>query len=768
MRRAPTGREIGSAAFFFLAATILSTWPIAPRFRDGLGDVWDAKLNAWILHWDFHQFFRDPLHLFDANIFYPARYALAFSENLFGAAVFAFPMYAVGASTLTAYNLIFLLGMFLSAMAAWALAREVTGNAVAALAAGMIYAFSPWRIAQIPHIQFQWGAFLALSLLFLLRYLDEGRRRDLVLFGVCLAWNALVNVHYALFSAFLLGTAAVYEWLVSSGPLLRKRLAACAVAAVCAAVVVTPFYVPYAKASSLYGMARGDAEIEAFSGTWSTFLNPGAQNRVYAALARKFSRPEGEFFPGLTPLLLAALALAKRGASVPPAPVSEARGSRRLARTLDVAIAAVLLAGLASLTLKSPEVGPLSLHDPGRILVVLTFLVLVRLIVAFPRGLPYANVSDLLRRIRIEPRDGLFLSIAVVGVVVALGVHTPYYRFLVQSLGPVFHTIRAPARGIVLFQLGLAVLAAQGLSRLTRRASPVRRAASVTLAILLMIIEFRAFPVQVTRVERSPGPVYQWLATLPLEGAVMEWPFNTDADPEYEFRSTAHWNRINNGYSGFAPPDYIAFSELVAKIPIPDDVWERVDALGARLLVFHPHGAVGNSRQAYVEAVRRGIASRRLLPLRLFPHAGEQDAVFWVGAPQTDPSIPESERPDDVARVERYLNDLSGQASPPFGVVDSPQEGATARPGEWGFGWALDDSGVAQVLVSFDRGAPAAAAFGMPHPGVSDLFPSYPDAARSGFGFVVPPLPSGEHVLTVTIVGRDGGRVELQRPFRVR
>lgn len=768
MRRAPTGREIGSAALFFVAATILCTWPIAARFRDGLGDVWDAKLNAWILHWDFHQFFRDPLHLFEANIFYPAHYALAFSENLFGAAVFAFPMYAAGASTLTAYNVVFLLGMFLSAMAAWALAREVTGDAAAALAAGMIYAFSPWRIAQIPHIQFQWGAFLALSLLFLLRYLDEGRRRDLVLFGICLAWNALVNVHYTLFSAFLLGTAVVYEWLLLGGPLLRKRLVGCAVAAVCAAVVVTPFYVPYAKASSLYGMARGDAEIEAFSGTWSTFLNPGAQNRVYAALARKFSRPEGEFFPGLTPLLLATLALAKRRTSAPPAPVSEARGSRRLARTLDVATAAVLLAGLASLTLKSPEIGPLSLHDPGRILVVLTLLVLVRLIVASPSGSPHANVSDLLRRMRIEPRDGLFLSVAVVGVVVALGVHTPYYRFLVQSFGPVFHTIRAPARGIVLFQVGLAILAAQGLSRLTRRASPVRRAVGVALAILLMIFEFRAFPVQVTRVERSPGPVYQWLATLSLKGAVMEWPFNTDADPEYEFRSTAHWNRINNGYSGFAPPDYIAFSELVAKVPIPDGVWERVDALGARLLVFHPHGAVGDSRQAYVEVVRRGLAAGRLLPLRLFPHAGEYDAVFWFGAPQTDSSLSPSERAEHAQRVERYLSDLATQASPPFGVIDSPQEGASARVGEWGFGWALDDSGVARVLVTFDRGAPTPAAIGMQHPGVAELFPSYPDAARSGFGFIVPPLPPGEHVLTVTIFAKDGGHMALQRPFRIR
>ena len=91
------------------------------RLSDGLGDVWDAKLNAWIFHWDYHQTFRDPLRLFHANIFHPARYALAFSENLWGAAVFGFPLFAAGASTLFVYNFLFLLGMFFSALAAWEL-----------------------------------------------------------------------------------------------------------------------------------------------------------------------------------------------------------------------------------------------------------------------------------------------------------------------------------------------------------------------------------------------------------------------------------------------------------------------------------------------------------------------------------------------------------------------------------------------------------------------------------------------------------------------
>src|SRR5262245_36425302 len=122
-------RETALAALFFFIATIVLTWPIAAHIDDGLADLWDAKFCGWVLHWDYRQLFRDPLHLFDTNIFYPARDTLAFSENFLGVAVFGFPLFAAGVSTLAVYNLMFLLGVFSSAMAAWALARYVTGDA---------------------------------------------------------------------------------------------------------------------------------------------------------------------------------------------------------------------------------------------------------------------------------------------------------------------------------------------------------------------------------------------------------------------------------------------------------------------------------------------------------------------------------------------------------------------------------------------------------------------------------------------------------------
>ena len=58
-------------------------WPLATDpGRLSRNDTADTVHHEWILAWDAHQLARDPRHLFDANIFYPERNTLAFSETL--------------------------------------------------------------------------------------------------------------------------------------------------------------------------------------------------------------------------------------------------------------------------------------------------------------------------------------------------------------------------------------------------------------------------------------------------------------------------------------------------------------------------------------------------------------------------------------------------------------------------------------------------------------------------------------------------------------
>jgi hypothetical protein len=765
--------EIFLAAAVYLAATVLLTWPQAARMGSGLGDLWDAKLNAWIFHWDYHQTFHDPIHLFDANIFHPARYALAFSENLWGAALFGFPLYAAGASTLFGYNFLFLLGMFFSAMAAWALAREVTGDAAASLLAGLVFAFVPWRLAQIPHVQFQWGPFLALSFLFLLRWLNGGRRRDLLLFTLSFAWNALTNVHYAVFSGILLAVVLAWEALTGDAPERGMRIRRTVAATAVAALLVLPFYVPYARAAKLYGMRRSIGEMRHYSARPSALLVAGQQNKLWAPLTQRFARPEAEMFPGVIPVALAVYAVVRlrRARETASREKREVAGwRRRAAKVFDGLAGVAFVAGVAGLVIPGLRVGPLNLSDPGRALVFLTAFVLLRLLLAFPVRFRGADLRDFLRNRRLDRRAGLFVAVGVTGLLVAVGGYTPYYTFLFQSFGFLFRAIRVPARGMVLFHLALGVLAAWGLAILLRRVrGRGERRAFVGAALLLTAIEYRASPIDFPAVERDPAPVYSWLAGVRVPGAVLELPIGFDYDAEHEFRSTAHWKPLINGYSGFSPPHYDALRDLFQKSPVPVAAWDRAVALGAALLVLHPHEVEGLVRLNLARGARKALSDGRLEMLGSFPHASQRDFVFRLTtASPFDSGISPGDRDRAAAEFARLTTVAETELAPPFGVIDIPRENAEVAAGTFGLGWALDDSGIAEVLVATELGPGTPGVYGGARPDIPPVHPDYADAANSGFGFAVPNVPAGPHTLTITLVGRDGGRTVLTRTIRVK
>jgi hypothetical protein len=106
--------------------------------------------------------------------------------------------------------------------------------------------------------------------------------------------------------------------------------------------------------------------------------------------------------------------------------------------------------------------------------------------------------------------------------------------------------------------------------------------------------------------------------------------------------------------------------------------------------------------------------------------------------------------------------------APPFGVLDTPREGVPVEGGGWGYGWALDDSGVAAVSVSFDGEPAVPAKIGQAFGGVQQAYPNLPGSDRAGFIFLVPKLSPGPHALTVRIVAKDGGSAELKRQVQIK
>src|SRR5258708_28022724 len=91
----------------------MMTWPLARNLGSAVANTGDPLINIWILDWDWYATLHHPFSLFQANAFYPAQYALAFSENLYGIALFLFPLRVLGVGPVAAMHVAMLLGFAL-------------------------------------------------------------------------------------------------------------------------------------------------------------------------------------------------------------------------------------------------------------------------------------------------------------------------------------------------------------------------------------------------------------------------------------------------------------------------------------------------------------------------------------------------------------------------------------------------------------------------------------------------------------------------------
>ena len=140
----------------FVALTAVMTYPQVQQLGSTVArNEGDALFSTWRLAWVAHQLPRDPLNLFNGNIFHPERGTLAFSDAMIVPALVTAPLIWAGVPQLLAYNLIFLSGFALSGVAMFLLVRSLTGSVPAALLAGFIFAFLPYRFMHYAHLELQ-------------------------------------------------------------------------------------------------------------------------------------------------------------------------------------------------------------------------------------------------------------------------------------------------------------------------------------------------------------------------------------------------------------------------------------------------------------------------------------------------------------------------------------------------------------------------------------------------------------------------------------
>ena len=637
------------AAAAYLVLTLVATWPLVLGLgRDVAWDLGDPVLVMWILSWDCEQLLRilsgDFARIatfFDGNIFYPSPLTLAYSDHLFAQAIQIFPVWVATGNPILSYNLLFISTFVLSGLGMYLLMRELTGNSTAAFAAGLLFAFAPYRLPQSSHLQVLSSQWMPFVLYGMTRYFGSGRLRPLAGAALSLVLQGLSSGYHLLF--FPPFAAAYVLWEVARRHRWRDRRMWLQIGAAgaLAAAVMAPFLLPYAAMRTLWDTLRPAAEVSRFSADVYSYATAFSEQRIWGDILRAFPKPEGDLFPGLVPLALALAGIAWRGHHPP----HEASGARLLHPTAHkprgggpglapqwfgwlLGAAAVLHVAAAVAVLISRRIAwdlgwfELRMSNANQLLVRATVAAALLLLVS-PRA---RNWLRAFLRDRGYPVAGLLVAawLSLGPLPLAQGrpveIAAPY-RLLYEHV-PGFDGLRVPARFGMIEALMLAMLAGYGAHALSRSRPGI---AVLGAAGVFFFLEATQMPfttngmaairgyatpeARVYRPARAPA-VYREMVRQPSGSVLVEFPFG---QPDYDLRamfySTVHWHALVNGYSGVFPPHYGLLTSAFSEMPRHPDV--SLDALrmsGATHAIVHEAAYLDTEGTDTSELLRRSGA----------------------------------------------------------------------------------------------------------------------------------------------------------------
>ena len=334
----------GIAALIYALLAVVLTWPLASDLcRLGVPNP-DYYGNTWVLAWVTRQLGRDPLRLFDSNIYWPLPKSLVYNESLIPQALMVAPVRWLGGPPVLAHNLA-LLGTFpLCGWAAFRLARELGASSGGAFLTGLGFAFCPYRFKWMNNVQCLSIQWLPLVIQYLLRVARSARPLDVALLFLTAWLQALSSAYFGLLLVPALLTVGL--WLVPERPSWR-RLATAFLALAAAAAVTAAIFFPYLSLQRHDHVDRGLAEWAHWSARPSAYLDPGR----YVGLPHLVWLRER--FAGFEPLYAGAifLGLAAFGA-----------WSLTRSRPGHLAMALALVGALLSF---GPEIGLLGVKLPG-------------------------------------------------------------------------------------------------------------------------------------------------------------------------------------------------------------------------------------------------------------------------------------------------------------------------------------------------------------------------------------------------------------------
>lgn len=518
----------------YVLLTVFATWPLAAGLtRDVPGDFGDPLFVMWVLgsvmqrltalargqldgFWDF----------WDANIFHPEPLTLAYSDHFVAQAVFALPVYWASDNLILCYNVAFMTTFVLAGLGTFLLARELTGHAWAAFFAGVVFAFSAYRLdprLELSHLQVLSAQWMPFTLYGLHRYFQTGSRVALAGAGASFVAVNLSALYFMLFFPPFVAACVLFELARRRELTVSRRWLELASAAAAAALVTWPFVLPYLAMERLVGFQRSVEENIAFSARVSQYADAAS-----SFLAVPFL---------LTVVGAGALVLARRRAAV------ATRGEAGPAGDIGwfwLTVALTVVALWLALGLR-PSIGETPLPA------------LYRLLWDYVPGYQGLRAPSRLTLVAL-----LFLSLAAA-----------------YGLAMVARACRRLPRAVLpSLAIGLFLTANVNLPLPLNAALPVSP-------------DLVPVPRSLAPAGDLPGG-YQFVARLPVDSVIAELPFGDLAyEIRYTHFAARHRRAIVNGYSGLATARYGVLADVLRRPFAEPGAWEALLESGATHVNVH-------------------------------------------------------------------------------------------------------------------------------------------------------------------------------------
>ncbi len=525
---------------YFVVFTIIFTYPLAFHLKDStIGGYGDNIYFVWLIRWYQGVIFEGKGQLFfNPWMNFPEGWNLSTTDTTLASALPGVP-FSLLFGPITGYNIAMLLTFVLSGFFMYLWARGLTKSDGAALVAGTMFAFLPYRMAHfiIGHLNLSGTQWFPLFFFGLYRLLRSGKKFDLkfiLLTALSLGAIGFTSMYYLYMTLLISGIfIAFYLIFTRFHPLRSKNFwLNTAITLVLALPLAYLSIKPFIELSRTGEIASRSIEyVSMYSASPTDFFLPASDHFIFGSILAKFLDRslwiEGSLYIGLSGMVLTIAALA---------------AAKRLEHKSFIFASGVV--------------------------------VLAAIVLAFGIDLHWNNQHILWS---VPP----FLQPLIKRS--ETYIYMPSYWLFFKL--PFFSNMRALMRFGIFALVFTCILSALGFHWLWQKTIGWKKTALIILVIAFILFEFYPGSYAGQLSQPVPRKVDLWLADQPDSGAVVQMPFEQSEDQAQLFYTIFHKKPIVGGFfNANQPAQYQAIKPILNRFPHPEAI-QALSELGVEYIV---------------------------------------------------------------------------------------------------------------------------------------------------------------------------------------